>query len=128
MAMLVQLVDGVASTKFVIAKSPFTIGRAPGNDLYIEDALVSAHHAQIEIEPGAAEGVPTRYRLRDLGSTNCSFLNEAKVDSCQELHNQDRLRFGLHNFLFLGDEAGLDVEKTKKIKKSWIPGVYYTKD
>lgn len=127
MAMLVQLIDGVASTKFEIARGPFTIGRSPQSDLYIEDPLVSARHAQIDIEPPAAAGAPPRYVLRDLGSTNSTFLNDAKVES-QELRNQDRLRFGLHEFLFLSDEAGLDVEKTKKIKKSWIPGVYYTKD
>lgn len=126
MAMLVQLVDGVASTKFPLAKPAFTIGRAPDNDLYIEDALVSGHHAVIEREAGEAPDAPVRHVLRDLDSTNKSFVNNAPVTR-QMLKHHDVLRFGLHSFLFV-DEAALEIERTKKIKKSWIPGLYYTKD
>lgn len=126
MAMLVQLVDGVGSTKFPLAKPVFTIGRAPDNDLYIEDGLVSGHHAVIEREAGPESDAPDRHVLRDLDSTNRSFVNDVPVTR-QPLKHQDVLRFGLHSFLFI-DESALDIERTKKIKKSWIPGVYYTKD
>lgn len=121
MPMLMQLTDGVASAKFPLSKPSFTIGRAPGNDLYIEDALVSAAHAVIELVDDGQH-----YVLRDLGSTNGSFVNDSKVQE-HPLAHQDVLRFGLHSFVFV-DESALDIEKTKKIKKSWIPGVYYTDD
>jgi hypothetical protein len=37
------------------------------------------------------------------------------------------IRVGWNTFKFV-DEAEGDANKTAKIRKSWIPGVYYTKD
>ncbi len=126
MAMLVQLVDGVASNKFVIQRRSVQVGRAPDNDIYIDDPMVSSHHAVIEVEEPQDADLPNTYFIRDLDSTNSTFVNDKKVTR-QQLKHEDVVRFGLHSFKFL-DEAALDIEKTKKIKKSWIPGVYYTKD
>jgi hypothetical protein len=37
------------------------------------------------------------------------------------------IRIGWNNFKFI-DEAQADPNQTAKIKKSWIPGVYYTEE
>jgi hypothetical protein len=37
------------------------------------------------------------------------------------------IRVGWNTFKFI-DEAEGDPNKTAKIRKSWIPGVYYTED
>lgn len=124
--MLVQLIEGVASAKFELAKNEFSIGRSPENDLYIEEAMVSGRHAVIEREEVSGEATPARYWLRDLESTNGTFVNDLRV-SRHQLQHHDVIRFGLHSFLFV-DDQGQSIERTKRLKKSWIPGVYYTKD
>ena len=64
--------------------------------------------------------------IEDKGSTNGTFVNEIKIER-QQLHHNDNIRVGWNNFIFI-DENEQDLEKTTEIKKSWIPGVYYTKD
>jgi pSer/pThr/pTyr-binding forkhead associated (FHA) protein len=123
MAQLVQLVDGVAASRFELGEGQVTIGRAPDNAIYIEDALVSGRHARIE---WVAEGEGGYWELRDLDSTNGTRVNEVNVMRHRLTHH-DLIGLGLHQFLFV-DESVPDIETTKKLKKSWIPGVYYTKD
>ena len=122
MAILILMIDGVATHKFPLDKDVTSVGRSPECDIHIDDPLVSGKHAVIE----CVSDEPPFYRLRDLDSTNGSYLNDEKVAS-RALEHDDQLRFGLHSFKYVGDQL-VDVAKTKKIKKSWIPGVYYTKD
>lgn len=120
MAVLVQLVDGVATQKFPIEDEPLRIGRAASNEVYVDDPLVSSRHAMIERD---MKGLCT---IRDLESTNGTFVNEKKIHSAI-LKHEDAVRCGLHSFKFL-DEDSETTDKTQRIKKSWIPGVYYTKE
>ena len=48
------------------------IGAAPDNDIILKDRTVSRHHAEIRMTP---EGL----MLRDLGSTNGTFINQVQV-------------------------------------------------
>lgn len=124
--MLVQLIEGVASAKFELKGPVFSVGRSPESNLYIEEPMVSARHAVIEREDSSNDTSTARYWLRDLESTNGTFVNDLRV-SRHALQHHDVIRFGLHSFLFVDDD-GSSVERTKRLKKSWIPGVYYTKD
>jgi len=49
------------------------IGRGLDNEVVLDDASVSRHHAEIVREEGGAE-------VRDLGSTNGTWLNAGRVD------------------------------------------------
>lgn len=51
-----------------------TAGRAPENHLVLDDAEVSAIHAEFRLVPGGAE-------FRDLGSTNGLWVGEVRVDA-----------------------------------------------
>ena len=125
MARIVQLLDGIATAQFEIDKPEFHIGRAPQSDVYIDDASVSTRHCLIEtVRPEDGEG-PTEYYLRDLGSTNGTYVNIDRIER-QRLTHEDVIRVGLKSFKFI-DENSAEYVKTAKIKKSWIPGVYYTK-
>jgi pSer/pThr/pTyr-binding forkhead associated (FHA) protein len=96
-----------------------TIGRAADNDLVIDDATVSAHHAVVEkMEYG--------YQIRDLGSTNGMRVNGEKTELCA-LHPDQFITIGTHTLCFLTTLSD-SLQQTLKIKKSWIPGVYYTTD
>ena len=103
-------------------RSALKYGRAVDNQVQIDDLAVSNEHAQIICE--TSDKGKVAYFLEDLGSTNGSFINEEKIDK-QLLHHNDSLRIGWNVFTFI-DENEVDFEKTSKIKKSWIPGIYYT--
>ena len=125
MAMIIQTVDGVVSNRFDIEKPALKFGRSSSNQVQIDDLAVSGKHAQIVVKEDKESN--QAFYLQDLDSTNGTFLNEEFVEQEQQLHHNDNIRIGWNNFIFI-DENELDLEKTSEIKKSWIPGVYYTSD
>ncbi|RMG56853.1 MAG: FHA domain-containing protein [Gammaproteobacteria bacterium] len=125
MARLLLMHDDVVISEFELGSTTFTIGRALHCNLTIDDPLVSQHHAQIERHDDAPDGSP-RYLLRDLNSTNGSFVNGEQVEE-HSLQDRDVLRFGTKHFVFR-DERAKEQQKTTRLRKSWIPGIFYTKD
>ena len=79
---------------------------------------MSRIHAAIRATAGGAQ-------LTDLGSTNGSFVNEIMVGK-KPLKHRDKIRIGWNDFTFF-DESAADFEETSEVKKSWIPGIYYSK-
>lgn len=96
-----------------------TIGRNPENQLVIDDPTVSSQHAVIE-------RIGDGYQIRDLNSTNGVFVNGKRLSS-SEIGEEDLIVIGTHD-LELVPQLSEALKKTVKIKKSWIPGVYYTAD
>ena len=96
-----------------------TIGRHPDNDISIDDATVSAHHAVIE-------KMPYGYQIRDLASTNGLRVNGKKTE-LSTLQPGEPIIIGTHTLLLV-ENIPNNLHHTLKIKKSWIPGVYYTAD
>ena len=64
------------------------VGRAPDNDLVIPEPAVSGYHLVLLWGPEGLE-------LRDLGSTNGTFVNEERVTGSLILNEGDLLRVGL---------------------------------
>ncbi len=126
MALIVQLHDGVAINKCPLDKPELSIGRNSSCDIFIDAAVVSTEHAIIEKVENPTPGSASEYYIRDLGSTNGTHVNGEAVTR-QKLNHDDIIRIGWVNFKFI-DETKADPEQTAKIHKSWIPGVYYTKD
>ena len=125
MAVLIQLHEGVAIKKFPLSKRVLRIGRDPESDVYIDNDVVSAEHAVIErIESVEPKG-PAEYYIQDKQSTNSTYLNGEKVVR-QKLKHNDVVHIGFNSFKFVDESKG-NPDKTTKIHKSWIPGVYYTK-
>jgi pSer/pThr/pTyr-binding forkhead associated (FHA) protein len=126
MAMVVQIHEGVAITKFKLDKPVLRIGRDPASDIFIDNTVVSTDHAVIKAEDNpATDGAPEFY-IEDLNSTNSTFVNGEKI-ARHKLKHDDMIRVGWNTFKFIDETEG-DLNKTAKIKKSWIPGVYYTED
>lgn len=126
MAVIVQLHEGVAISKFELDKPLIRIGRDPGSDIFIDDKVVSMEHAVIEVDADESGSKKPTYIIRDLGSTNQTFVNDRPITR-QELQNNDLIRVGWNTFKFI-DDAQRKRERTLKIHKSWIPRVYYTKE
>jgi len=68
-------------------KQAVTLGRAPDNDIVLDSASVSRHHARVEeTESG--------YVLQDLGSKNGTWINDQPVVVPTALHDGDTVRLG----------------------------------
>lgn len=80
---------------FSITKSVFTIGRADA-DAVLNDTEVSRRHAQVEVKGSL-------YTLRDLKSTNGTYLNEQRVTSV-DLEPNSEFRVGGTTLLFIVTE------------------------
>lgn len=80
-----------------LPKPPYVVGRDGGADLLIGRDSVSRRHAEIE------RGADGRWAVRDLGSTNGTFVNEERVGRTH-LRDGDQLRFGDTIFKFLSGE------------------------
>lgn len=126
MAMVVQMHEGVAINKFKLDKPELRIGRDPASDIFIDNTVVSTEHAVIKTEENPASGGAPEFYIEDLNSTNSTFVNGEKITR-HKLKHDDVIRVGWNTFKFVDETEG-DLNKTAKIKKSWIPGVYYTED
>ena len=72
-----------------IHESAVTVGSGSGCDVVLSDPTISRRH--LGVEPGAAGVV-----LRDLGSTNGTFLNGQRITSPQWVNDGDLIRCGLN--------------------------------
>ena len=76
----------------IIIGQSLTIGRKKANDIVIDNLAVSGFHAQID-------SVSTTFVLRDLDSTNGTFVNNKKKE-LHNLKNNDLILIGKHELLF----------------------------
>ena len=81
-----------------------TIGREPGNDVVVENLLVSGYHARVD-QAGKD------FVLTDLQSKNGTFVNGERVASTK-LKNGDQILIGKHLLVF-----SLDTEEIKEAQQ-----------
>lgn len=74
-----------------VASSPFVIGRRPESHLPLANPTVSGLHAELL-------GATTGLVVRDLGSTNGTFVNGARVDGATGFRDGDVVQFGTARF------------------------------
>ena len=116
MAFLKHLLNGSTVSVYELNEK-VRIGRHMDNDISIDDPIVSAFHAELRMSMDT-------HRLKDLDSTNGSFYKGKRIDAL-DLKGGEVFSIGSHEFEYHIDPP-TDLDKTLKIKKSWIPGVYYT--
>ena len=75
---------------------PLHLGRAPTNDLVLPQVDVSGHHAMLYRDAG-------QVWVKDLGSSNGTFVNEARVRNPVVVRDGDRLRLGAATHLQLAE-------------------------
>jgi pSer/pThr/pTyr-binding forkhead associated (FHA) protein len=126
MPILALIHEGLTIQSIPIEKEKLHIGRRTDADIFVDDKMVSNRHAVIETKPDPDRKGDAEYFIEDLESTNHTYVNGAKITRHKLVH-EDRIRIGKHLFKFIDEFAALD-EKTTKLHKSWIPGVYYTKE
>lgn len=78
-----------------------SIGRAGTNDIVVEDAAASRHHAEIWVDEAAG-----KVSIVDLDSTNGTFVNHERISGECLLKANDAIRIGqvIINMIWPGDE------------------------
>lgn len=93
-----------------------TVGRETGNDIVIPDSFVGRHHLQlIKDEAGA-------YFVRDLNSTNGTFVNGQRIQAEMPIDEQDVIRIGNTTLPWISYFAAFEktdvvTENTKKRRR-----------
>jgi pSer/pThr/pTyr-binding forkhead associated (FHA) protein len=110
MARLVLSLDGQVLAEYNMSKERYTVGRLPDNDIRIDNAAVSGHHALII-------NILNDSFLEDLNSTNGTYVN-GKIIKKHALQHGDVLTVGHHALRFVeseSDEPADEFEKTMVI-------------
>ena len=76
---------------FTLKAGKTTLGRHPGNDIVITDESASRLHAELEFD-----AVANAVIVRDLGSTNGTWLTHERLTESRRLRPGDELRIGQH--------------------------------
>jgi pSer/pThr/pTyr-binding forkhead associated (FHA) protein len=97
MARLVLSLDGQSLAEYNMSKERYTIGRLPDNDIRIDNAAVSGHHALII-------NILNDSFLEDLNSTNGTYVN-GKIIKKHALQHGDSITVGHHTLRFIENEA-----------------------
>ena len=77
--------------KYTLKKNITNIGRSRRNDIVIKNSKISNHHAQIVYSDGI-------FYIRDLKSTNGTYLDDERIRQERELKNGSILSFGRFKF------------------------------
>ncbi|MBL8753254.1 MAG: FHA domain-containing protein, partial [Planctomycetes bacterium] len=95
---VLEILDGDRAGEVLsVADQPVRVGRKPGNDLVLADEKTSGVHAEIVLEGD-------RHVLRDLGSTNGTFLDGKRITELV-LSPGDVITFGRLRARFRAAEA-----------------------
>jgi ABC-type multidrug transport system ATPase subunit len=78
-------------------KNELMIGRDPSNDVILDYPVISRYHAQIE-------RIGQRYRVKDLNSSNGTFVNNDRISEEVWLQDGDSIRVGPYRFVLGQDE------------------------
>ncbi len=90
--------DGRTGKRVRLAKAVVRIGRAGDNDLVVAEPQVSSHHAELEYRQG-------HFYLRDLRSTNGTWINKERLQAETLLKPGDVVAFDEFAFTFTVAEA-----------------------
>jgi hypothetical protein len=88
MSRLVLRFENAMLKEVPLGTQPVTIGRAPDNDIHIDNLAVSNYHARIYVEAGSLV-------VEDLNSLNGSFLNDIRIERAM-LKDGDTVLIGKH--------------------------------
>jgi class 3 adenylate cyclase len=86
---------------YILESGKTTIGRLVTNDIVLEDAAASRHHAEIRVDES-----PNKIFVVDLDSTNGTFVNHERISGECPLKANDVIRIGqvIINIILSGDE------------------------
>ena len=96
---LVVYYGGYLGRRHALDKPEIVVGRSDAAAIQVDHESVSREHCRLTVQGGSC-------RIRDLGSTNGSWINDQRVED-DELHDGDLLRVGQTVFKYL---TGTNIE------------------
>ena len=107
MSRLVLKFESAALKEVPLGTRPVTIGRAPDNDIPIDNLAVSNYHARVYVEAGSLV-------VEDLNSLNGFFLNDIRVERAM-LKDGDTILIGKHHIVVdQAHDAALPLDAWRK--------------
>jgi hypothetical protein len=97
MARLILSLDGSVLAEYNMSKERYTLGRLPDNDVRVDNAAVSGHHALII-------NILNDSFLEDLNSTNGTYVN-GKLIKKHALQHGDVITIGHHHLRFVDSQV-----------------------
>src|ERR687898_1944323 len=97
MARLVLSLDGQVLAEYNMSKERYTVGRLPDNDVRIDNAAVSGHHALVI-------NILNDSFLEDLNSTNGTYVN-GKLIKKHAMQHGDVITVGHHQLRFAESQS-----------------------
>lgn len=89
-------------------RSEVSVGRDPSNDVVLDSPMVSRFHAQVE-------RVGKRFRVRDLNSSNGTYVNGERLTAERWLNESDTIRVGPNRFV-IGAESLAQFDDSNDIR------------
>jgi diguanylate cyclase (GGDEF)-like protein len=96
---LIRYVGNPIGEVLPLGQVGLSLGRAPENQIRLQEPEVSRHHARLEIVP--QKGLAAIVLLSDLGSTNGTYVNGCQIhprNGPVSLRHGDVIRLGTHAF------------------------------
>lgn len=106
--------DGRTGKRTRLSKPLVRIGRAPDSDLVVAEPQISSRHAEIECRGG-------RFYLRDLRSTNGTWVNRKRVQDETVLKSGDTVAFDEFLFTFTLAESAPAETMIRDLADSGLP-------
>lgn len=105
MPKIVQIEDGKAVREYSLEPGEIRIGRAPDNDIVLEDNTVSGHHAVISVTPNEYLDDVLDYKITDQNSTNGTQVNGKQLNRPHLLKHHDYIQLGQHRLQFVDEQV-----------------------
>ncbi len=96
----------IAGRRVPLDADEVTVGRSEGNELVLDDPLVSRTHC-IFLKKGGV------VLLEDLGSHNGTYVNEERLHQVRQIHHGDRISIGGSRILF--EDQSLVTDETTQV-------------
>lgn len=109
MVKLKHIINDVVIGELDMVEGDFTIGRNAENSLQLQDAVVSGEHAVLSFRPN--EYMPEMFdiTIKDLGSTNGTYVNNAVVTE-QKIKHGDSIKIGHHEFRVYDEQSAVGTQ------------------
>ena len=109
MIKLKQIVNGAVVSEIDMSAGDFTIGRNHGNSLQLDGGDVSGEHALLTLVQNSYLPEQLDITIRDLGSTNGTYVNNIAVKEKQIKHG-DAIRICGYEYRVFDDQSNVGTQ------------------
>ncbi len=109
MIKLKHIVNGAVVSEIDMTAGDFTIGRNHGNSLQLDGGDVSGEHALLKVVPNSYLPQQLDLTIKDLGSTNGTFVNNIAV-KVQAIKHGDAIRICDYEYRVYDDQSNVGTQ------------------